>query len=359
MTSPPDTTSATNSVAQPKTPPRRGGVLHLIFLALMAAGAWGLAWWCAGGDVAEFRQESALAREMELRELPVPGRGEIFWLRQSLRAQWGEDGARAPDLGQWTLARWARELPQLDREERLLTALAEAAPLDAGADAMPPMDLAAMLPEDDRKRLLEDHGLTQEALDTRWALLGRALAGLEIRARQKAATQEPTEAELQRFYEQNRVIFRVPETFLVRHIFVICPEGTPSPEWENQGDLAGAFADRARAGESMAELAGEFSEDEATKALEGLLPVFSPERMPADFLRIVRWSPVGRITGQHRLSMGYHTVRVEQRWPARPLDFTRARPLIQNALREAALEKARRDVLIEVRKGLPPGESTM
>ncbi len=109
-----------------------------------------------------------------------------------------------------------------------------------------------------------------------------------------------------------------------------------------------ALAKRLRAGETLAQLAAEASEDEATKSRGGDLGFFSSARMPADFFAEVEKLAIGQRSRPFRSHLGFHIVEVTAIRPARVLGFDEARGDILLALaneRRALIAKRLADML--------------
>jgi len=104
-----------------------------------------------------------------------------------------------------------------------------------------------------------------------------------------------TEDELKHYFDEHKDKFIEPEKIRVRHILIrVDPKATP--EIQRQGESrAREILRRAMAGEDLASLATEFSEDQNTKVKGGDLWYFSRGRMPPEFeevafaLRIGNW----------------------------------------------------------------------
>ena len=123
---------------------------------------------------------------------------------------------------------------------------------------------------------------------------------------------EITDAEVSRYYSDNREDFSVPAS-----AGVISVSFTKAP---TPGDTAAVLARVAEIrqsildGEDFAEVAARESEDEATAPDGGNLGVFAQGDMVAPFDSAVFAAPLNRITEPVRTSFGVHLVEVSERW---------------------------------------------
>jgi hypothetical protein len=162
------------------------------------------------------------------------------------------------------------------------------------------------------------------------------------------ATTKPTEKECREFYETHRALFAQPVRFRASHLFLAAPAETPPEVVESKRQMIDALAVRLSRGESLAQLAAEVSEDEATKSRGGDLGFFSAARMPSEFVEEVEKLAVSRRSGPFRSHLGFHIVEVTEIKPAHVRSFDEARPEISLALaneRRALIAKRLADML--------------
>lgn len=174
----------------------------------------------------------------------------------------------------------------------------------------------------------------------------RSLQWLEkqVITRAKAAT----EKECRDFYEAHRTAFAQPVRFRASHLFLAAPADTPSEIVESKHEMIDTLAKRLRAGEPLAQLAAEASEDKATKVRGGDLGFFSSARIPAEFFAEVEKLAVGQRSKPFRSHLGFHIVEVTEIRSARMLGFDEARRDILLALaneRRALIAKRLADML--------------
>jgi len=194
-------------------------------------------------------------------------------------------------------------------------------------------------------RRVRSDGLSVPLLRERIADQVRSLQWLE---RQIAAEQVATDRECRDFYETHRPIFIQPVRFRASHLFLAAPAETPPEIVESKGKLMDTLVVRLARGETLAQLAAETSEDEATKSRGGDLGFFSSARIPADFFaEIQKLAPGGR-SNPFRSHLGFHIVEVAEIKPARMLSFSEARQEVSLALaneRRALIAKRLADML--------------
>ncbi len=159
-----------------------------------------------------------------------------------------------------------------------------------------------------------------------------------------------TDAEARKFYQENLEHFQMPERVRASHLLVLISADMP-PEMKEQKRLAaGTIAMRAKAGEMLAQLAVELSDDPGAKANQGDLGYFSRERMEAPFVTAAFNLNVGEISEPVRTKFGYHIIQVTDRKPARALSFEEARPLILRRLQDDRRRSAVAELLRSVRR---------
>jgi hypothetical protein len=194
-------------------------------------------------------------------------------------------------------------------------------------------------------REVRSNGFSMSSLRMRVADQLRSLQWLE---KQITAATGPTEKECRDFYETHRALFTQPVRFRASHLFLAAPADTPPEVVQSKRETIDALAVRLSRGESLAQLAAEASEDEATKSRGGDLGFFSSARMPPEFVAVVEKLTVGRRSDPFRSHLGFHIVEVTEIKPARALSFADARPEISLALaneRRALIAKRLADML--------------
>ena len=172
----------------------------------------------------------------------------------------------------------------------------------------------------------------------------RSLQWLE---QQIAAETAATEKECRDFYETHLALFTQPIRFRASHIFLAASADTPPEIVESKRELIDALPGRLARAETLAQVAAEASEDEATRSRGGDLGFFSSERMPSEFLTEVEKLAVGQRSNPFRSHLGFHIVEVTGIRAARAISFADARAEIS-----LALANERRALIVERLAGM-------
>lgn len=123
-----------------------------------------------------------------------------------------------------------------------------------------------------------------------------------------------TEDDMKAYYRTHQDELRTPEMVRARHIFALVnkKKATEDDKKKAKEKLEGILK-RIKAGEDMAKLAGEFSEDPASKTKGGDLGFFPRGRMVPEFDKIVFSIKSGELSEVFETSLGYHIIRIEER----------------------------------------------
>lgn len=178
-------------------------------------------------------------------------------------------------------------------------------------------------------RRIRSNGFSIPSLRERIADQLRALQWLE---KQITAEPLPTDQECRALYETQRTRFTQPVRFRASHLFLAAPAETPPEIVESKRELIDALALRLAGGETLAQLAAEASEDEATKPRGGDLGFFSSARVPPEFFAEVAKLDAGRRSNPFRSHLGFHIVEVAEIRPGRVLNFDEARAEVSLAV---------------------------
>ena len=174
-----------------------------------------------------------------------------------------------------------------------------------------------------------------------------------------------TQADLERYYEDHRDQFRVPDRVNVRHIEIKLP--APGPDGKVDAKVVEAARARAedilrqlKAGADFATLAKKYSEDEATKDNGGTMGWLERGRSTAEFDQAAFSLAKGQTSDVVRDALGFHIIRVDDKQSAhiQSLDEVKSqiepqvkedkashaadtlRNVVQNELRTLSLEQA-------------------
>lgn len=138
----------------------------------------------------------------------------------------------------------------------------------------------------------------------------------------------PNESETRRNFDEHPARWQEPPRWRASHLFLAAPDGSPDELVEAKRTQIELLAKRLANGESFPALAAEFSEDEATKKLDGDLGYFAEERMLPEIITAVRLLQVGEISPPTQSRLGFHILRLTESLPARALSYEEARPEI-------------------------------
>nr|MDQ3314063.1 peptidylprolyl isomerase [Verrucomicrobiota bacterium] len=141
-----------------------------------------------------------------------------------------------------------------------------------------------------------------------------------------------TEGECRAFYDTNPQQFSQPQRYRASHLFIAAPQGTAVEIVQEKRTFAQALVMRILGGESFPALAGETSEDEATKARAGDLNYFSSSRIPPEFFTEIEKLRRGQMSAPLQSHLGFHIVQLTGSKPPRRLAFEEAKSEIAQTL---------------------------
>lgn len=156
-----------------------------------------------------------------------------------------------------------------------------------------------------------------------------------------------TDEEIQKFYEENKKGYAMPERFRARHILV-----------ENEAK-ASEILSRIKSGGDFAKIAQAESQD-PSRARGGDIGTFSRGQLIKEFEDAVTSLEVGQMSGVVRTTIGYHIIQLIEKLPARTLSVDEVRDQIVQDLRAekkrgaviALAESLRKRAKITVREDL-------
>ena len=149
----------------------------------------------------------------------------------------------------------------------------------------------------------------------------------------------PTEAEAQKYYEQNKDQFKTPEQFEVRHILI-------SAGPDNTGDVKHSEAEAEKlavqtlaelnSGKDFATLAKERSEDPGSKDNGGLYTFKKGDAVPEFEKAALALKPGEYTKGPVKTQFGYHIIKMEKVIPAKDQTFAEVKDNIMQNLDQQA-----------------------
>ncbi len=172
-----------------------------------------------------------------------------------------------------------------------------------------------------------------------------ALEYAELRLEQLAAQVVPTDADLQKAYEENRAMYVREESRRARHIVIGINEGEDEAAALQRAE---AVVAEARAGKDFAELARKYSTD-ATKEQGGDIGFVTREEGPvSDALFTMK---VGDVSAPVKSQYGYHILKLEEIQPTEERPFAEVRAELDSQYRQdkaAELFGERQDQITEM-----------
>ena len=152
-----------------------------------------------------------------------------------------------------------------------------------------------------------------------------------------------SDEECRQLFKTHHDMFNQPVRYRASHLFLAAPAETPADVVETKRLLIESFANQIAQHVDLAELATQFSEDEATKPDGGDLGFFSASRVPSDFFSEVAKIRVGETSKPFRSHLGFHIVQLTDMRPSGELSFNEARAEIA-----ATLEAVKRRAAVEM-----------
>lgn len=172
---------------------------------------------------------------------------------------------------------------------------------------------------------------------------------------------EISDADAQKFYNENIKQFSNPDMVKATHILFLVPAGSSDKVVKEKEAAAKAAIARANKGEDFSTLAVELSEEPGAKQRKGDLGFFSKEQMVPEFANAAFTQKVGTISeAPVRTKFGFHVIKVTEKKPAGTAAFVEVKPSIisylQNKKRrelfKSTMQQLRKDAKIE--SFLPP-----
>ena len=150
----------------------------------------------------------------------------------------------------------------------------------------------------------------------------------------------PSDADLKKYYEENREKFVIPPSADIQHILVRVEPWQPEEEWKKAEKRATWIAGKARQGEAFDRLVQAYSDDAESKKTGGRLNEVHEGSLTGSVETLVKGLKPGRIGGPVRSLYGYHIVKLVARRPARQLTFTEInREELRTDLRRKAIRE--------------------
>jgi peptidyl-prolyl cis-trans isomerase C len=156
---------------------------------------------------------------------------------------------------------------------------------------------------------------------------------------------EPTEADAQKYYEENKDKYKQKEQIKASHILFKTDKNTPEAEKKKKEGLAKqVFAEARKKGANFEELAKKYSEG-PTAQRGGDLGTFSRGRMVKQFEDVAFAAKPGDVVGPVETQFGYHIIKVFEKTPEVQRPFADVKDSILTSLKARQKSKATRDLL--------------
>ncbi len=188
------------------------------------------------------------------------------------------------------------------------------------------------------KKFLAANGINEPRLEE---LLKHQLAAQKLQEQIKSQVARPTEAEIEKYYNDHREEFTRPEQRQVSHILI----GTGGYAGDKERTemeakvLALQVAEKLKAGADFAELAEQYSDDPGSKENGGQYPPFSKNSGFAKEFEEAAFSlQEGEFTAEPvRTRFGYHIIKLDKIIPGQVQEFSEVKDAIAAGLYEQAL----------------------
>jgi len=162
-----------------------------------------------------------------------------------------------------------------------------------------------------------------------------------------------SEADVRKYYDENKELFAVPEQLQVRHILFFVDEGDKNYPVKHTDEEARKLAEsvivQLNGGRDFAELAREKSEDSGTSA-DGGLYVFSEGEAVKEFADAAYALKEGEYTAKPvKTDYGYHVIKLEKKIPAGQESFEQVRERLTVQLNDQAKQDKFSEYMEEAR----------
>src|SRR6185312_7675400 len=142
---------------------------------------------------------------------------------------------------------------------------------------------------------------------------------------------QPTQAQIQQYYNDHKSDYMVPEQADSRHILIAVPENADPKQVAAANDKAQSILKQLEGGANFAALAKKYSDDPGSKDKGGELGFVRRGTMVPSFDNAIFTQPIGKFTVV-RSQYGFHIIQVEARQPAHQQPLNEVLPEIQATL---------------------------
>ena len=170
---------------------------------------------------------------------------------------------------------------------------------------------------------------------------------------------EVTEADAQKFYDENKSEFEHPEQVKASHILFLVKANDSEEVAKSQHEKAKAALAKAKAkGADFSAVAKELSEEPGAKQSGGELGYFSKERMVPEFSEAAFALKTGQISEPVKTQFGWHVIKLEDRKAAGVTPFEEVKEQVKAYLEGGKQRKAIEGLIAKLR-GSAKIESTL
>jgi len=300
---------------------RKGTIL---FVALLLSSV--LLWGCSSGTVATVNGKSITAQQLD---------EETAAFKKNLEQQGysfeGDQGKELEDMLQQNVLEQMIDQELVMQEAERLKLM----PTDKEIED----ELAGIKEhlgsEGEYKKYLAASGVNEPKLKD---LIKQQQAWVKLQEKITADVPEPTEEEMQAYYDDNKEQYSRPEQRQVSHILIGTGDNSNGKN-RSEADakvLALQVVDKLNAGADFGELAKEYSDDPGSKDTGGQYPPFSRgSGFVQEFEDAAFGLNKGEITTEPvRTDFGYHIIRLDDVTPAAQMSFAEVKDSISAGLME-------------------------
>lgn len=200
-----------------------------------------------------------------------------------------------------------------------------------------------------QEKFSEELAATGQSIDEFKTRMQRLLRQRKWMESQTPAAAEVTDAEVEKFYQENLTEFAQPEVVRASHILIRVEEGADEAAVAAKQKEAADLAAKAKGGEDFAALATEFSEDPTAKQNAGDLNFFPRDRMVPEFAEAAFAADVDSISEPVRTQFGWHVIKVTEKKEAQTLPLDQVKSDIAEYLKDGQQQKAVEGVISGLR----------
>lgn len=160
-----------------------------------------------------------------------------------------------------------------------------------------------------------------------------------------------SEADLKKSFTENPDLYATPEMVKARHILIkIDPKATPEQIAAARKKISEIRTKALAPGADFAQLAGESSDDEATKLEGGDLGFFQRGMMVPEFEQAAFELKVGDISDPVQSEYGFHIIKVEERQVAGSPDYETSKDKVRYLVMAQAHDRLLMERISQLRK---------